>query len=183
MSTALEAAGAPALARVRKQSGRRANRTGTLKHAQILNTNATIKNVPPHPPTPLLPPLPAQQRTSWVTPSEQSHVPNRCSCKTNARHAELSRRPRPCCTVVHVHSIEIKITCNGAHKTTKRPQGKQNRNTEARANDQHERNNKHPIPTPPIPAQPWLFDNNQPPANKATFPTEAAAMTQRATLS
>jgi len=61
------------------------------------------------------PPLP-QRRTLCPTPSEQRHVPNRCSCKLTASHAEPSRRPRPRCTVVQVHSIEKNAACKDWNK-------------------------------------------------------------------
>ncbi len=38
--------------------------------------------------------LPHNIRTCVRPPSEQSHVPDRCSCKIRTRHAEPSRRPQ-----------------------------------------------------------------------------------------
>ncbi len=55
--------------------------------------------------------------------SEQRHVPNRHGCKSTARHAELSRRPRPCHTVVQVHGIKH-CTCKGWHKKSHTPHDK-----------------------------------------------------------
>jgi hypothetical protein len=88
-------------------SSRRANKTKYCSTRKTKNTHESIKATSQHP-------LSAQQRTSILTPSEQSHVPDRCSCKTIAHHAELSRRPCPCCTVVHIHGIRTKRTiCSG----------------------------------------------------------------------
>ena len=55
--------------------------------------------------------LSSQQRTCGATPSEQSYAPNRCGCKQLTRHAELSRRPCPCRTVVQIHSCR-QPACN-----------------------------------------------------------------------
>ena len=116
-------------------SGRRTNITEILQHAHNTKHARNQKHLPP--------PLPAHQRTCCGTPSEQSHVPDRCSCKINARHAELSHRPCPSCTVVHIHNFRINITCSSAHERgigsranrTVIPQQGQTENTQATTNN------------------------------------------------
>jgi len=93
----------------------------------------------------------SQQRTSCPTPSEQSHVPNRCSCKINTRNAELSRRPRPYCDVIQVHSIGVDTTCSAAHERASGRRAKQNSNTAARA--KHLTHTRQSTLQVPLPAQ------------------------------
>ena len=106
MSTPLKAR--PAVARMREEAVAGQTEPQYCSTSKTQNTQTIINNPQP--------PLPAQQRTIYHTPSEQSHVPDRCSCKIKARHAELSRRPCPCCTVVHIHNIRSTTTCSGARE-------------------------------------------------------------------
>jgi hypothetical protein len=58
----------------------------------------------------------AQKHTLRPAPSEQCHVAHRCGCKLAARHTETCGRPRPCCAVVQVDSIEKNAGCKGPHE-------------------------------------------------------------------
>ncbi len=99
-------------------------------------------------------PLPAQQRTTCVTTSEQNHIPDRCSCKQTARHAELSRRPCPCCNVVHIHNgtpseqshvpdrCSCRITARHA-ELSRRPHALCTRHAQCSARHHHHRRHSH----------------------------------------
>jgi hypothetical protein len=100
------------------------------------------------------PPLPALQRTWCLAPSEQGNVPDRCSCKITARHTELSRRPQPCFTVVHIHSIRISTCSGGAHERESGSRANRTAKTAACANTKQARNHRESFSLPPpLPVQ------------------------------
>jgi hypothetical protein len=106
-STALE--GRAAVARMRESTRSQG------KHNHNTTTRANTQHARNQQKTTLPPPTPAQQRTcAIVAPSEQSHVPDRCSCNRTARHAELSRGPCSRCTVIQVDITRGNTTCSGA---------------------------------------------------------------------
>ncbi len=53
-----------------------------------------------------------EKAITYVTPSEDGHVPNKCRSKIRARHTELRSRPFARCPVVHVHDIGMSIICS-----------------------------------------------------------------------
>jgi hypothetical protein len=72
------------------ESARSANMSNSkARNTRIHQTHATVT------PTAHDATINPQQHTSYFTPREDGHVPNRCSCKNMSRHAELSRRPSP----------------------------------------------------------------------------------------
>ena len=121
-------------------------------------------------------PLNKQRQTAitCLTPRKDGHVPNRCRRKTITRHTELSSRPCARCTVVQVHSIGSCTACSDPHETATSCTAYTTKQLQTHVSYKH-----HPRTTTPTQTLRHTTQKLQlpvqPPAKKATFPTDVAA--------